>query len=68
MVFKPSFKCFKNEKINLSQAFLKLETLLFQNMFILFYHIYRAISTQTKKKWSGNLKNMPIDMCLMRPP
>ena len=39
MVFKPSFKCFKNEKINLSQAFLKLETLLFQNMFLLFYHI-----------------------------
>ena len=26
MVFKPSFKCYKNEKINLSQAFLKLET------------------------------------------
>jgi hypothetical protein len=39
MVFKPSFKSFKNEKINLSQAFLKLETLLFQNMFLLFYHI-----------------------------
>ncbi len=33
MVFKPSFKCVKNEKINLSQAFLKLETLIFQNMF-----------------------------------
>jgi len=27
MVFKPSFKCFKNEKINIIQAFLKLETL-----------------------------------------
>ncbi len=39
MVFKPSFKCFKNEKINFTPAFLKLETLLFQNMFILFYHI-----------------------------
>ena len=39
MVFKPSFKCFKNEKIKLSHAFLKLETLLFQNMFLLFYHI-----------------------------
>ena len=34
MVFKPSFKCFKNEKIKLSHAFLKLETLLFQNMFL----------------------------------
>jgi hypothetical protein len=60
MVFKPSFKCFKNEKINISQAFLKLETLLFQNMSILFYHILY--------KWSGNLKNMPTDICLMRPP
>jgi hypothetical protein len=39
MVFKPSFKCFKNEKINLSQASLKLETLLFQNMFLLSHHI-----------------------------
>ncbi len=39
MVFKPSFKCFKNEKINFIPAFLKLETLLFQNMFILFYHM-----------------------------
>ena len=37
--FKPSFKCFKNEKINFIPAFLKLETSLFQNMFILFYHI-----------------------------
>ncbi len=34
MFIKPSFKCFKNEKINFIQAFLKLETLLFQNMFI----------------------------------
>jgi len=39
MVFKPSFKCFKNENINFSQAFLKLETSLSQNMFILFYDI-----------------------------
>jgi len=39
MVFKPCFKCFKNEKINFIQAFLNLETLLFQNMFILFYLI-----------------------------
>jgi len=52
MVFKPSFKCFKNEKINLSQAFLKLETSQFPNSlcyFIIFY-IDRAISTQTKKE------------------
>ena len=32
--------------------------ILFQNMFIL-SHIDRAISTQTKKKWSGSLKNIP---------
>jgi hypothetical protein len=38
-VFKPSFKYFKNDKINFIQAFLKLETLLFQNMFILSHHI-----------------------------
>ena len=39
MVFKPSFKCYKNEKINFIPAFLKLETLLFQNMFLLSHHI-----------------------------
>ncbi len=39
MVFKPIFKCLNNKKINFSQAILKLETLLFQDMFILFYHI-----------------------------
>jgi len=37
--FKPSFKRFKNEKINFIQAILKLETLLYQNIFISFYHI-----------------------------
>ena len=26
MFFKPSFKCFKNEKVNFIQAILKLET------------------------------------------
>ena len=39
MVFKPSFKCFKNEKINFIQAILKLETYLYQNIFISFHHI-----------------------------
>ena len=39
MVFKPSFECFKNEKINFIQAILKLETLLYQNIFILFHRI-----------------------------
>jgi len=36
MVFKPSFKCLKNKKINFSPAFLKLETLLYQSI----YYIY----------------------------
>jgi hypothetical protein len=34
MVFKPSFKCLKNKKINFSPAILKLETLLYQNIYI----------------------------------
>jgi len=53
MVFKPSFKCLKNLKINLSQAFLKLETLLFQNMFLLFHLILYSYSDFDSKKKSG---------------
>ncbi len=34
MVFKPSFKCLKNKKINLSPAILKLETLFYQCIYI----------------------------------
>ena len=37
IVFKPSFKCLKNKKINFSPAFLKLETLLSQSIYILFH-------------------------------
>jgi membrane protein CcdC involved in cytochrome C biogenesis len=62
MVFKPSFKCLKNKKINLSPAFLKLETLLFQNMFLLFHLILYSQSDfdlKKKKKWSKRKKNMP---------
>ena len=33
MVFKPSFKCLKNKKINFSPAILKQETLLYQNTY-----------------------------------
>ena len=39
MVFKPSFKCFKNEKIIFIQVILKLECLFYQNIYILFHHI-----------------------------
>ncbi len=48
MVFKPSFKFFKNEKINLITSILKLETLLYQNIFISFYHILYIESKQKK--------------------
>ncbi len=53
MVFKPSFKCLKNKKINFSPAILKLETLLYQSIYIyyfIWYYIRRAILIQKKKK------------------
>jgi len=62
MVFKPSFKCFKNEKVNFIQAILRLETLLYQNIFISFYHflyIRSDLDSNKFKKWFGSLKNMP---------
>jgi hypothetical protein len=34
MFFKPSFKYLKNKKINFSPAILKLETLLYQSIYI----------------------------------
>ncbi len=37
MVFKPSFKCLKILKINLSPVIQKLETLLYQNILQLFF-------------------------------
>jgi hypothetical protein len=67
MVFKPSFKCLKNKKINLSPAFLKLETLLFQNMFLLFHLILYSQSdfdSKKKKKWSKRKKNMPYKVSI----
>jgi hypothetical protein len=39
MVFKKSLKCLENEKINFGLSILKQETLLYQNIFIVFYHI-----------------------------
>ena len=53
------FKCLKNKKINFSPAILKLETLLYQNIYyFILYYIRRAILIQ-KKKWSNRKKNMP---------
>ncbi len=43
MVFKPSFKCFKNEKIIFIQVILKLE------YYFILYYIRRAILTKKKE-------------------
>ena len=53
MVFKPSFKCFKNKKINLSPAILKLVTLLYQNIYILFHPLLYSQRDFDSKKKSG---------------
>ena len=60
-VFKPSFKCLKNKKINFSTAFLKLETLLYQNIYILFHLILYSQSDFDSKKKVVYMpkKNMP---------
>ncbi len=38
MVFKPSFKYFKNQKTKFGLSILKLETLFYQNIFLPFYN------------------------------
>ena len=53
MVFKPSFKCLKNKKINFSPAILKLETLLYKNIYILIHLILYSQSDFDSKKKSG---------------
>jgi len=59
VVFKPSFKCFKNEKIIFIQVILKQECLFHQNIYVFYfiifiysisYYIRRAILTKKKKK------------------
>jgi len=62
MVFKLSFKCLKNKKINFSSSILKLETLLYQIIYILFHLILYSQSdfdSKKKEKWSKRKKNMP---------
>jgi len=49
MVFKPSFKCLKNKKLNFSPAILKLETLLYQSIHILI-HLNSQSDFDSKKK------------------
>jgi len=64
MVFKPSFKCLKNKKMNFSPAILKLETLLYQSIYLLFHLILYSQSDldSKKKKWSNRKKNMPFGL------
>ncbi len=40
MVLKPSFKCFKNEKIIFIQVILKLKCLFYQNIYIYYFILY----------------------------
>ena len=61
MVFKQIFKCLKNEKINFIKVILKLEYLLYQNIYMFYFnllYIFRAISTQTNAKRSNGKKNL----------
>jgi len=63
IVFKPSFKYFKNQKTSFCLSILKLETLLFQNIFIPFYNIlflYSVLDSNKKKKVFLQFKNMPF--------
>ena len=61
MVFKPSFKCFKNKKINFNQVILKLECLFYLSEYISPYIIFEEqLRLKKKEKWSNNLKNMPF--------
>ena len=62
-LFSSSFKCLKYKKINFSPAILKLETLLYQNIYILFHLIlYSQSDFDSKKKWSKRKKNMPYNL------
>jgi uncharacterized protein YqhQ len=49
IVFKPSFKCLKNKIINLSRAILKLETLLYQNIYIYIISSYTVIKKVSQR-------------------
>jgi len=56
------FKYLKNEKINLSKVILKLECLFYQNMYLLFHHIFYSQShfdSKKSKKRSNRKKNTP---------
>jgi hypothetical protein len=49
-VFKPSFKCFKNEKIIFIRVILKLECLFCQNIYIISSYIKFVERFRLKKK------------------
>jgi hypothetical protein len=53
MVFKPSFKCLKNKKIIFSPAILKLDSFLYQNIYIyILFHLvlYSQSDFDSRKK------------------
>jgi hypothetical protein len=50
LIFKPSFKCLKNEKINYIQAILKLETLLYQNIYIISSYFFFVETFRLKQQ------------------
>jgi len=58
--FKPSFKCLENKKINFSPAILKLETLLYQNIYISFHLILYLQSDFDKKKMLNRKKTRQL--------
>jgi hypothetical protein len=60
-VFKPSFKCLKNKKINFSPAILKLETLPYQKIYIISSYIIFAERFWFKKK--GGLREKKHAKC-----
>jgi len=63
MVFKPSFKCLKYIKIN-GPAILKLETLLYQIIYIYIISSYIIFAERfwfKKKKWSNRKKTCQLD-------
>jgi len=55
MVFKPSFKCYKNEKFTFYSSDYKTRMFVLSEYIYYFtlYYIRRAIKTQKKEKESG---------------
>ncbi len=63
MFFKRNFKCFKNEKVNFSQLILKLECLLYQNIYIIssYFKLFIEKFRLNKKKVYQQFKKNAVD-------